>query len=123
MSTHISRREPKAWEGYLVLLALGPAPLGDGPVINDLRYDTNRVRKIVATGNDLSSVKDVEACLLPLLPLSPEVSRAAELGILERLPDVLARYGVSRRVAGVAIEAFMANESILDRLHELGSKK
>lgn len=123
MSAHISRSDPKAWEGYLVLLAVGPASPDQSVAINRLRYDTNRVRKIVATGSDLSSVRDVESALLPLLPLRPEGLSSEQSGILQRLPEILEGHGISRRVSDIAIAAFTDNESILDRLHETGASR
>lgn len=37
-----------------------------------IQRDTNRVRKLVAAGQELQTLNDVERTLLPLLPVSPE---------------------------------------------------
>ena len=68
ISEHLTRPEPKAWEGYLVLLTPGLLPPTQRTRLNDLRYDTHRVRKLVATGDDLATLEDVQGTLLPLSP-------------------------------------------------------
>src|SRR5665213_14365 len=87
ISTHLRSPEPKTWEGYLVLLTPGLLPAMETVALNDLRNDTNRVRKIVAAGGDLGTLGDVRGALLPLLPLTLEDSPAAGAGVLELLPE------------------------------------
>jgi hypothetical protein len=123
ISTYLRGPEPKAWEGYLVLLTPGLLPAAEAVALNELRNDTNRVRKIVATGADLGSLDDVRGALLPLLPLALEDSTPPRTGVLELLPELLGSSGVSQVVTGVVIDAFAANESILERLHELGTAR
>jgi hypothetical protein len=50
ISQYVSKGEAKAWEGYVVLMT--PAPIGASvrTDVTRIRYDTNRVRKLVATG-------------------------------------------------------------------------
>lgn len=119
ISAHLRSPEPKAWEGYLVLLTPGLLPAADIVAVNELRNDTNRVRKIVATGGDLGTLDDVRGALLPLLPLTLESSTASRTGVLELLPDLLANGGISRAVTSAVVDAFTANDSILERLHTL----
>jgi len=71
ISRNVGRSESKAWDGYLVLLTPGLAPSGD-VAIEEIRYDTSRLRKLVSTGEDLVSAGDVERLLRPLLPLRGE---------------------------------------------------
>lgn len=123
MSAHLRLPEPKAWEGYLVLLT--PDLLGtEGRVrLTELRGDTQRVRKLVATGEDLRSLGDVRAALLPLLPLDVEGAGVKASGVLEQLPALMVSEGIPTSVTIAVLDAFQANESILGQLHELGGKK
>src|ERR1043166_8123333 len=68
ISRRVGRTESKAWDGYLVLLTPGIAPSGD-PDVEEIRRDPTGLRKLVATGDDLTSASDVERLLLLLLPL------------------------------------------------------
>lgn len=117
ISAHLRSPEPKAWEGYLVLLTPGLLPPADTVAVNELRNDTNRVRKIVATGGDLGTLDDVHGALLPLLPLTLEESTATRIGVLTLLPELLESGGISRAVTSAVVDAFTANESIVERLH------
>jgi hypothetical protein len=62
ISRHVGKTESKAWDGYLVLITTGIAPSSDA-AIEELRYDTTRLRKLVATGEDLRTAGDVERLL------------------------------------------------------------
>lgn len=117
ISGHLRRPEPKAWEGYLVLMTPGLIPATDRASINQIRGDTNRVRKLVATGDDLSTIEDIRGTLLPLLPLSIDDPVSAQSSLLELLPELLSESRVPRDVTEVVVRAFVANDSILERLH------
>jgi hypothetical protein len=84
----------------------------------DATYDTNRVRKLVATGDELGTLDDVEQALLPLLPLEVESQFEPGHALIERLPSLLAEHGIEVEAAQTVVDAFVANESILERLHE-----
>lgn len=116
ISSHFARAESKAWEGYLVLLTPGLAD--DSQRVSEIRYNTSRVRKLVATGEDLATLKGLRDVLLPLLPLQVEAGREQDAGLLSRLPVLLERHGVDAAVTSVVSEAFRRNESILDALHK-----
>jgi hypothetical protein len=120
MSSRLGRPEPKSWEGYLVLLTVGDPPEADRQDVVDLRYNTNRLRKLVATGQELETVDDVQTALLPLLPLNVEPPSTSDAGLLARLPDLLAGEGVDRAVTEAAVTSFLHNESIMERLHQMG---
>ena len=122
ISTHLRRPEAKAWEGYVVLLTPSPTPLDARANLAEIRYDTNRVRKLVATGDELKTLDDVLEALLPLLPLDVEEQIEASAALLDRLPALLADHGIEPQAAQSVIRAFMANESPLERLHELRSE-
>ena len=115
ISDHVTKADPKSWEAYLVLLTPGVIGNEDRLEPQLIRSDTNRVRKILATGDELRSISNVERVLLPLLPLTTEVSVADEGNLLDRLPDLLdGDPGVVR----VIVDAFRKQEPILERLHQ-----
>ena len=119
ISANVSRPEPKTWEGYLVLLTGAELLPEDHQALADLRYNTNRLRKLVATGQDLDTLDDVRNALLPLLPLAVERPEESEAGLLGRLPELLEEDGIDRQATQTAIDAFIRNESIMERLHQL----
>jgi len=121
MSESLRRPEPKAWEGYLVLMTPGLMPLGDRTLISSMRADTNRVRKLVAAGDELGTLEDIRTFLLPLVPLEMDESLSGEGNLLESLPELLQEQGVMPQVTEIVLQAFAANESILQRLHDSGS--
>jgi hypothetical protein len=119
ISATIARPEPKTWEGYLVLLTGADVLDDDHQVLVDLRYNTNRLRKLVATGQDIETLDDVRNVLLPLLPLDVPRSESSEAGLLARLADLLEEDGIDRRATETAVDAFIRNQSIMERLHAL----
>lgn len=122
ISAHLRRPEPKSWEGFLVLLTPAVAPLEARSQTTEIRYDTNRVRKLVATGDELGTLDGVEQALLPLLPLKVESQLETGPALLDRLPDLLAGRDIDAEAARTVVHAFMENESILERLHEFRSQ-
>lgn len=121
MSDSMRRLEPKSWEGYLVLMTPGLMPVGERTLINRLRADTNRVRKLVAAGDELTTLEDIRTFLLPLVPLVLDASLSGDSDLLESLPQMLEQQGIRTQVTNNILRAFAANESILQRLHDSGS--
>lgn len=118
LSARFLKLDPKAWEGYLLLLTSAFAVDGDSTV-HDIRYDTSRIRKIVATGDDLQSLADVERALLPVLPLDPHIPSADEArSPLDELPRQLEEAGIQRELAEAALAAFRDRRPIVQALHE-----
>jgi hypothetical protein len=117
LSEHFERNEPKAWEGYLVLLTPDLLPRGEFRMAWDIRSNTAYVRKLVITGDDLHSVTDIEHSLRPVLPLQPESPIEEPASALDLLPDAMERRGIPRDASAAAIEAFTAQEPIAERLH------
>jgi hypothetical protein len=117
ISDHFTRSAPKAWEGYLALFSLGPVPSGEWTKVTELRYDTNRVRKLVATREELQTLDDVRTALLPLLPLDSKAIGPAGGGILDSLPSLIADKRLSQHMVEEAIDAYNSNQSIVERLH------
>lgn len=83
ISARIPSTDPKASEGYLVLLC--PASTKDSyqSRVDDIRYDTTQVRKIISTGDDLVSLDDVNRALAPLLPLDVQIVQDSKENVLE----------------------------------------
>lgn len=121
ISVTIARPEPKTWEGYLVLLTGADVLEEDHQTLVELRYNTNRLRKLVATGQDIATLDDVRGALLPLLPLELERPVSSEAGLLARLPELLEVDGIDRSATETAVDAFLRNQSIMERLHQLGA--
>ena len=115
MATRLSKTEPKTWDGYVVLLTPGYSG-SDSRHVSLIRYDTTRVRKLVATGEDLKALGDVKRAILPLLPLST-VALKPFRPMLAVLQEALATRGIARDDAERVISAFSKNESILLALY------
>lgn len=116
ISERLTRLERKAWDGYLVLLTPALAAEEEATV-HEIRYDTSRVRKIVATGEEIRSLSDIERTLLPLLPLSQEPVELGEEGSpLDVLPERLAAHGVAPELVAVAVDAFKQRRPIVQEL-------
>lgn len=122
MSEHMTSADAKAWEGYLALLTLAPSPAGVEDGVSAIRYDTSRVRKLVATGDELKRLSDVERVMLPLLPIDAALDATAEGSALDLLPDLLASQGVDRDAVTIVIEAFGEQQPLLERLHQKRSQ-
>lgn len=117
MSAHMTSDDPKSWEGYLVLLTPGVAPGEVYPSVADIRYDVSRVRKLIATGNELTQISDVERTLLPLLPMQPSASAHGDSSVLSLLPALLAGRDIDERAVTAVIDAFIAQEPLVESLH------
>jgi hypothetical protein len=117
ISRHVGREESKSWDGYLVLLTPGTAPsaLKD---IEAVRYNTSRLRKLVATGDDLGSPRDVERVVGPLLPLARDGANLSHESALDLLPKLLADQGISKETTRVLVRAFREQSPLLEGLHE-----
>lgn len=97
--------------------ALMPEALRDDA--EQIKYDTSRLRKLLATGDDLKTITDVERALLPLLPLTAPIEEQVSYGdqVLELLPQMLAKRGISSQLTRELIAAFLANEPLMERPH------
>lgn len=118
ISRKIGSSESKAWDGYLVLLTPGPAPT-DGLQVEDIRYDTTRLRKLVATAEDLSTPGDVERLLRPLLPLHTERGAVTTRSALDLLPAVLAQHNIPREITDALLQAFVQHKALIEPIHNL----
>jgi hypothetical protein len=114
MSSHMSSGEPKFWDGYLVLLTR--SPLASESELDRIRYDVTRLRKIVATGEELLSRSDLERVLSPLLPLEGYLLSSDEDTILSRLPKILAKRDIPEEFTEVIVAAFLDQEPLIEKL-------
>jgi hypothetical protein len=117
ISRHVGSQESKSWDGYLVLLTPGLAP-SESAALEAVRYDTTRLRKLVATGDDLKLPTDVERVLRPLLPLRPERASLVQQSALDLLPRLLAAQQIPEEVTRVVVDAFRQQSPLLEELHQ-----
>jgi hypothetical protein len=118
ISQHLTRNEAKAWDGYLVLLTPNPRPAAATEEASRIDRDTSRVRKLLASGDELKTVSDVESVLLPLLPLT--IGGALDdrpESVLEMLPAVLERRSFEKEHIQILIKAFTDHEPLVESLH------
>ena len=118
MSRYMTSQDAKAWEGYLVMLTPSMPGPTDQVDVNKIRYDTNRVRKLVATGDELTKLSDVERVLLPLLSLQIGIAPTVGTSILDMLPALLSKRGISEGTTNCVIKAYQEQQPLLERLHE-----
>jgi hypothetical protein len=116
LSVHWASVDAKAWDGYLVLLSPSDAPSLQEE-LERIRYDTTRLRKLVATGDALATIADLERLLRPLLPLGVEEGTAPTESALDLLPSVLGEKDIAEDVTAALIDAFINQQSLMDTLH------
>jgi len=116
ISRQVGSAESKAWDGYLVLLTAGVAP-SENLEIEEVRYDTTRLRKLVLTGDDLREADDVERLLRTLLPLPDERRSIGQTSALDRLPDLLVSHGVKREITALLVDAYRDQKPLMETLH------
>ena len=117
ISRYIGSQESKSWDGYLVLLTPGLAP-SDADAIEAVRYNTTRLRKLVATGDDLKMSADVSRVLRPLLPLQSERTDLGLESVLDLLPKLLAADHIPENVTRLLVDAYKKHGPMLEQLHE-----
>jgi hypothetical protein len=108
--------ESKAWDGYLVLMTSAIAPAGKLE-IEDVRYDTTRLRKLVVTGEDLTDPSAVDRLLRTLMPLTDQGGTIRQKSALAMLPEVMARHGISRELTESLVKAFQDQRPLMDAIH------
>ena len=118
ISKHVSQAEPKAWDGYLVLMTTGPMAAQDSAIAAQIRYDVHRVRKLLATGDDMRTVADVRRVLLPLLPLESVLQLADAESVLDLLPELLSTKNIEPGAVEALISAFLEQQPLVEALHD-----
>lgn len=116
LSERLDRSDPKAWEGYLVLLTLDQPPAA--AEVDEIRRNTARLRKIVATGDDLTRVSEVEDALLPVLPLTGGTLRHGSGSILDRLPELLQSRGIDQGLTQRVVLALENDRPLMEAVAE-----
>ena len=116
ISKYFARNEAKAWDGYLALFTPSLVPEHERPTAISIQRDTVRLRKLFADGSELKSIGAVRRTLLPVLPLDEHVA-LEDRNVLEALPPLLAKYGVSEEATKVAIQAFQGQRPIIEEIH------
>lgn len=115
ISRYVGRAEKKAWDGYLVLLTAAIAPASDAD-IEGIRADTTRLRKLVATGEDLRGLSDVRRLLRSLLPLHNPRGSVVQGTALDLLPELLAAQGINKAVTQALVKSFVEQEPLMEAL-------
>ena len=123
ISNKLSTSDPKLWEGYLVLI--NPSlPTVDGKRdVEKIRHDVSRIRKLVATGEELQTISDVERVLLTFLPIDVGTFDVGPASLLEMLPRLLATHEIPLASATAIVDAFKNKEPLLERLFREGQGK
>lgn len=122
ISRDINESEAKAADGYLVLLTRGKAP-SERERVKEVRYDMSRLRKLVATGEELDKDSDVERVLRPLMPLRPEEATPSSDSSLWVLPELLAEQRFPKPHTQALIDAFLNERPLMEALHEARRRK
>ncbi|MGO9791656.1 MAG: hypothetical protein ACLP8S_19780 [Solirubrobacteraceae bacterium] len=118
IAENFAKAEPKAWEGYLVLLTPSIVPSDFQVEATDIRRNTQHVRKLLGTGDEMTTLSDVDRILLPLLPLPETEGPQGPANALALLPAILSEHGIRRDAVETVIQAFTSQQPILERLHE-----
>ena len=118
VSKYTTSYDPKSWEGYLVLLTPSPVAREGRLELTRIRYDVSRVRKLVATGDDIKTLDDVRQVLLPLLPLEVETIDGVGESVLSILPALLSKRGLATKAVETAITAFLEQKPVVESLHK-----
>jgi hypothetical protein len=116
ISRQVGKAEAKSWDGYLVLFTPGLAP-SEASEIEAVRYNTTRLRKLVATGEDFQSGTDLQRVLSPLLPLIQDGAKLSQESALDLLPGLLAQQGIPKETTQLLLDAFREQAPMLERLH------
>lgn len=114
MSVGLTRSDPKAWEGYLILFTSDEAP--HALAVDKVRRDTTRLRKLVTTGSELQTIVGVSDALLPVLPLKLADGGSEAVRILDRLPQLLEPSGINPGLTRRVVTAFDDNRSPMEEI-------
>jgi hypothetical protein len=115
MSKHLGRNESKSWDGYLVLMTPSVAPSEDVEV-HEIRQNTNFLRKLVGTGDNLVTSIDVERLLRPLLPIRLRNTTVEPRSVFDLLPDLLQREGITSSTTEAVLLAYREQRPLMEAL-------
>ena len=115
ISRYVGQTESKAWDGYLVLLTTAISP-GSDANIESIRSDTTRLRKLVATGDDLASPGDIDRLLRSLLPLRESQESVGQRTALDLLPELLEEHGLERPTTELLVKSLIEQAPLMEAL-------
>jgi hypothetical protein len=118
ISEYLDQSEAKAWDGYLVLMTPSILNAPETERLIEVRYNTSRLRKLIAAGKELTVLDDVKRLLAPLLPLRVEALPPDRRSVLDELPSLLAAKGVSEPAVRVLIDAYLEQNPLVESLHK-----
>ena len=118
VSKYTTSYDAKSWEGYLVLLTPSSVPKQGLLKLTEIRYDISRVRKFVATGDDIRTLDDIRQALLPLLPIQVEIINEVGASVLDMLPKLLSTRGLPEKAVETVVNAFLEQQPIVENLHK-----
>ena len=84
---------------------------------NAIRYDVRRLRKLVASSEEVQNLADVERLILPLLPITT-AQLEVESSALDMVADILARRDIRIEDSRAVISAFLEQRSLMEELHD-----
>jgi len=117
VSVRVPATDAKSWETYLVMMTPDAVPTEEHGSVSAIRYDMRRVRKLVATGDELRGASDVERVLRPLLPLHPIALPIGEdSSALDLLPGLLASQSLPVDAIVSAVHAFKNGQAVITAL-------
>lgn len=115
ISEYIGRGEAKSSDGYLVLLTNGLPQAEHREDLTHIRYNTSRLRKLVATGEDLSELGNIDSVLQPVLPLRISSVDDAPSSGLHKLVSLL---DLPEEATKKLIGAYWDQTPLLEALHQ-----
>lgn len=114
----LTKINPKAWDVYMVLLTPSVASHDANAPLERIQLDTSEIRKLVVTGDALTTVSDVARALLPVLPLQDMTEKRSDGDLLENLPKILAEHGADSDAVKALVSAFKKQEPLMQALHD-----
>ena len=116
VSSHVSKAEAKAWDGYLVLLTTAVASDFEQLALEQIARDTSHTRKLVASGDRLRTLSDVDAALAPFLPVVSTLQQTNPESILDDVRRLLRVHGVRPLTSDAIVAAFINQENMVEAI-------
>jgi hypothetical protein len=117
ISEYLDRSDAKAWDGYLVLLTPSILNATEAAQLIEIRYNTSRLRKLIAAGKELTVLEDVNRLLAPLLPLRLDPLPVERRSVLDELPSLLSAKGIPEAGVKTLVEAYQDQKPLVEALH------
>lgn len=117
MGERLDPGDAKSWDAYL-LLVIGQSLTGrDRSEARTIRYNTRRARKIVISGDEVRGLQDLELALMPVRPITPQETLAANE---DPLVDLRRQVADDRggQVIDRLLGAYRESRPLVETLHE-----